>query len=58
MLGIDFEFCSDKVKDWGLDEAFKDKPYGLKLFCVAVHDGKEARVWWLQDRAQREDFAK
>ena len=58
MLGIDFEFCSEKVKDWGLDAEFKDRPYGLKLFCVAVHDGKEARVWWLQDAEQRADFVK
>ena len=58
MISIDFEYCSDpeKIKDWGLDKTFMDHPYGLKLFCVSVYNGKNFRSWWLQDAIQRQDF--
>jgi len=58
MISIDFEYCSDptKIQDWGLDSKFKDKPYGLKLFCVSVCENGNTQSWWLQDQAQRDTF--
>ena len=58
MISIDFEFCTDKNKDWGLDEKYKKDFFTMKLFCVAVQSGKFKKVWWLQNAQEREDFIK
>lgn len=56
IIAIDFEFCTDKNKDFGLDAAMHDHPYSKKLYCVAVCENNESRSWWLQDKLQRDDF--
>lgn len=58
LISIDFEYCSDpeNIKEWGLDDKFKDIPYSVKLFCVSIFDGKNFKSWWLQDIDQRNDF--
>lgn len=56
LIGIDFEFCTDKTKNFGLDEPMKEHPYGKKLYCVAVCEAGKTRSWWLQDNNQRTEF--
>lgn len=56
IIGIDFEFCTDKTKDFGLDEHIKQHPYAKKLFCVATCEAGTTRSWWLQDTEQRKAF--
>lgn len=56
LIGIDFEFCTDKTKDFGLDEPMKAHPYSKKLYCVAICENRKTRVWWLQEKPQRECF--
>lgn len=56
IIGIDFEFCTDKSKDFGLDNNIKGHPFAKKLFCVAVCENGNTRSWWLQDAEQRTAF--
>lgn len=53
IIAIDFEYCTDKGKDFGLDEPLKAHPFTKKLYCVSICENGVAHSWWLQNESQR-----